>query len=45
MSCLIEVFAYRYGFRVFVIFSVIIQLYIEGFFSFSNILDFTKFAL
>ena len=44
MSCFIEVFVYRYGFRVFDIFSVIIQSYIEGGFSFSNILDFTKFA-
>ena len=43
MSCLIWVFIYRYGFRVFDIFSVIIQSYIEGF-SFSNILDFMKFA-
>ena len=31
-----EVFVYRYGFRVFDIFSVIIQSYIEGCFSFSN---------
>ena len=39
-----EVFVYRYGFRVFDILSVIVQSYIEGCFSFSNILDFTKFA-
>ena len=39
-----EVFVYGYGFRVFDIFSVIVQSYIEGCFSFSNILDFTKFA-
>ena len=44
MHCLTEVFVYRYGFKVFDIFSVVIQSYIEGCFSFSNILDFTKFA-
>ena len=39
-----EVLVYRYGFRVFDIFSVIVQSYIEGCFSISNILDFTKFT-